>query len=162
MENKFQNLFRSSLCITVISTLIVLIFFIPTNLTIKLHTIEAQSNTNIYSLNEKGTVLDNLGNYTGAISYYDQALAINPEYINALTNKGIALYRLGNITGAISYYDQALAINPYNTNVLDNKGIALYRLGNITGAISYYDQALAINPNDTNALNYKNITLNNL
>jgi tetratricopeptide (TPR) repeat protein len=44
----------------------------------------------------KGLTLDNLGNYTGALQYYDKALAINPNDANALINKALALKYLGN------------------------------------------------------------------
>ena len=50
---------------------------------------------------EKGVALDNLGNYTGAIQYYDKALAIDPKDVNALDNKGVSLGSLRNYTGAI-------------------------------------------------------------
>ena len=35
-------------------------------------------------LYNKGVVLDNLGNHTGAIVYYDKALAIDPHDVSAL------------------------------------------------------------------------------
>ena len=35
--------------------------------------------------------LDNLGNYTGAIEYYDKAPATDPKDEAALNNKGVAL-----------------------------------------------------------------------
>ena len=57
-------------------------------------------------------------NFTGAISYFDQALKINPNNTNALINKGVALGNLQNFTGAISYFDQALKINPNNTDAI--------------------------------------------
>jgi tetratricopeptide (TPR) repeat protein len=56
------------------------------------------------ALNNKGTDLDDLGNYPEAILYYDKALAIDPQYVYALNNKGKALDDLGNYTGAIVYY----------------------------------------------------------
>ena len=56
----------------------------------------------IYTLTEK---LSDLGNYTGAISYYDKALAINPHYVRALTDKGTALDDLGKHTGAKLYLE---------------------------------------------------------
>ena len=74
------------------------------------------------------------GNYTGAIKYYDKALAVRPNYIVALNNKGLALSGLGNYTGAIKYYDKALAINPNYVEGLNNKGLALSGLGNYTGS----------------------------
>jgi Flp pilus assembly protein TadD len=95
------------------------------------------------------------GNYTGAIKYYDKALAIDPHYAVVLNNKGLAFYRLGNYTGAIKYYDKALAIDPHYVLGLNNKGLALYALGNYTGAIKYYDKVLAIDPNFASTWNNK-------
>jgi tetratricopeptide (TPR) repeat protein len=47
-----------------------------------------------------GIVLDNLGNHTAAIEYYDKALAIDPK---SLTDKAVALDRLGNHAEALEY-----------------------------------------------------------
>ena len=78
-----------------------------------------------------GNNLFSLGNYTGAILYYDKALAIDPKDVHALTNKGVSLYQLGNYTGAIEYLDRALAKNPKHENALYNKGLVLHTLGKI-------------------------------
>jgi tetratricopeptide (TPR) repeat protein len=78
-----------------------------------------------------------LGNYTGAIKYYDKALAIDPNDTYALDNKGIDLDALGNHTGAIEYFDQVLFIDPHNVIALNGKGAALDNLGNYTWAIKY-------------------------
>jgi tetratricopeptide (TPR) repeat protein len=77
---------------------------------------------------DKGIALGSLGNYTGAIEYYDKALAIDPHFVPALTGKSIALYNLGNYTGAILYDDKALAIDPNNTHALNSKDAALDKL----------------------------------
>ena len=50
------------------------------------------------ALVDKGIALDSLGNYTGAIAYYDKVLAIDPKDVDALTSKGVALSKLGNYT----------------------------------------------------------------
>ena len=44
----------------------------------------------------KGYALDNLGNSTGAIEYFDRALAIDPNDQDMLVTKGVALDNLGN------------------------------------------------------------------
>ena len=38
----------------------------------------------------KASLFGELGNYTGAIVYYDKALAVNPKYVFALDGKGTA------------------------------------------------------------------------
>jgi tetratricopeptide (TPR) repeat protein len=43
----------------------------------------------------RGIGLNNLGNYTGAIQYFDKAPAIDPKDENALYNKGNSFHDLG-------------------------------------------------------------------
>jgi Flp pilus assembly protein TadD len=114
------------------------------------------------TLYNKGLSLYHLGNYTGAIEYFDKALAINPHDVDALNGKGVALDHLGNYTGAIEYYDKVLAIDPQYAAALNNKGAALTNLGNYTGAIEHFDKALAIDPQYVDALNSKGKALDNL
>jgi tetratricopeptide (TPR) repeat protein len=51
-----------------------------------------------------------MGNLTGALTYLDKVLAIDPKGKDALYQKGVVLLKLGNHTGAIEYYDKAKAI----------------------------------------------------
>jgi tetratricopeptide (TPR) repeat protein len=46
---------------------------------------------NIYALNGKGNALYGLGKYQDAITYYDRALAIDPNFVTASSNKQLAL-----------------------------------------------------------------------
>jgi Flp pilus assembly protein TadD len=48
----------------------------------------------VRALNGKGAALDNLGNHTGAIEYYDKILAIDPHNVRVLYNKGVALTKV--------------------------------------------------------------------
>jgi tetratricopeptide (TPR) repeat protein len=111
---------------------------------------------------EQGRLLNADQDFKSAIIYYDQALAINPDYHEALNNKGTALSALGQQEAAIACYDQALAINPDDHQALNNKGLALSALGQQEAAIACYDQALAINPDLHQALNNKGTALSAL
>jgi tetratricopeptide (TPR) repeat protein len=110
----------------------------------------------------RGYALDNLGNYTGAIKYFDKMLLKNSNNVRALIAKGQALEQLGNYTGAIKYFDKAIARGSKNLLALNDKGNALYYLGNYTQAIQYFDKALSINPKYVNALNNKGAALDSL
>jgi tetratricopeptide (TPR) repeat protein len=64
------------------------------------------------TLFDKGQTLFEKGNYSGAIAYYDKALAIDPFNLSALAAKGDALDSLSNYTRDIAYYDKALKLEP--------------------------------------------------
>ncbi|HEY0579571.1 MAG TPA: tetratricopeptide repeat protein, partial [Candidatus Nitrosocosmicus sp.] len=93
------------------------------------------SSIDISILVKKGNDLVKLGSYNGAIVFYNKALAIDPNNIEALYNKGNALVKLGDSIGATVLYDKALAIDPNNKKVLHNKGLLLFKLGNYTELI---------------------------
>src|SRR5215469_14509073 len=73
----------------------------------------------------KGMAYLNAGNYTEAISYFDKALAINPNYSLALYNKGASLSKLGIYNESIAYFDRVLAIQPTNALALVGKKLDL-------------------------------------
>jgi tetratricopeptide (TPR) repeat protein len=107
----------------------------------------------------KGGSLAALGRREEAISCYDQALAIDPQFAGAWYNKGTALYRLGQREKAMSCYNQALAIEPRDAVTLNKKGTALADLRRHGEAIGCYDQALAFDPRYATAWSNKGTAL---
>jgi tetratricopeptide (TPR) repeat protein len=69
--------------------------------------------------------LNNLDQYQQAITYFDKALEINPNYAYALAHKGDALSNLDQYQQAITYFDKALTIDPNNDHALSGKRLAL-------------------------------------
>ncbi len=103
-----------------------------------------------------------LKKYEEAISSYDQALQIKPDFHEAWNNRGSALNDLRRSEEAISSYDQALQIKPDFHQVWNNRGNALRNLGRYEEAISSYDQALQIKPDFHEAWNNRGSALNDL
>jgi tetratricopeptide (TPR) repeat protein len=102
-----------------------------------------------------GFTFQNLGRYQEAIEYYDRALLIKPDYVNALNNKSNSLASLLEPTvpvvlyhdndafsTQINYYQLISAATIENTATAANTAIACDEIINI------YDRALAIDPND--------------
>jgi tetratricopeptide (TPR) repeat protein len=94
----------------------------------------------------KGNALYHTTNYSGAIKYYDKALAAfadagsgpnqssitDNSTISVKINKAGALFHLGNYSGAIKYYDKALSAAPNNIaaqkgKMLSERAIQKYR-----------------------------------
>ncbi|MFN5514894.1 MAG: tetratricopeptide repeat protein [Cyanobacteriota bacterium] len=97
-----------------------------------------------------------------AITSYDQALEIKPDFHYAWYNRGVALFNLDRYEEAIASYDQALKIKPDFYSAWYNRGNTLFNLGKYEEAIASYDHALKIKPNDNHAWHNRGYALNNL
>jgi tetratricopeptide (TPR) repeat protein len=93
-----------------------------------------------------GVVLNQKGRGDEAIAQYQEALRIDPEYVDAHINLGGALLRAGRQDEAISHFQNALQIKPDNAEAHNNFGIALREKGRVGEAITQYQIALQINP----------------
>jgi tetratricopeptide (TPR) repeat protein len=98
-----------------------------------------------------------LNDYQGAISDFNQALAINPRDADVYNNRGSIKLATGDKQGAIADYNQALAINPRYVESYNNRGWVKAELGDYQGSIADFNQALAINPRHADSYNNRGI-----
>ena len=112
--------------------------------------------------NNKGDALDKLGRHIEAISCYDTALRIDPNFALPWNNKGKSLISLENYDKAIQCLDRAIEITPNLAIAWDNKAWALYNLKKYDESIQCLDIALKIAPNFAIALYRKGCTLKEL
>jgi tetratricopeptide (TPR) repeat protein len=75
--------------------------------------------------------------YTDAVTYYNNAIALNPTYDTAMTGEAVALNVLGQYSQALSFANQALAIRSSPT-ALEAQADALFYLGQYNEAIGAY------------------------
>jgi Flp pilus assembly protein TadD len=101
-------------------------------------------------------------NYQEALTAYDKALGIKPDYHLAWNNRGYALQNLGRYEQAVASYDKALEIKPDLHEVWNSRGYALQNLGRYEQAVASYDKALEIKPDDHIAWNNRGYALQNL
>ena len=86
------------------------------------------------------------GRMQEAITQFEQALRIKPDYAAAQYNLGNALLQVGKPHDAISHYEQALRLIPDSALVHYNLGNALSQAGQPEEAIRQYEQALRLLP----------------
>jgi tetratricopeptide (TPR) repeat protein len=94
------------------------------------------------------------GEYTNAITNYNQALNTNHGDVDLYYKRGLTHYQLGDYEAAIADYSQAIQMNIQDAKSYNKRGLALSQLGRLEEAINDYTQAIRINPNV--AVAYKN------
>ena len=94
----------------------------------------------------QGVYLQQQGQHEEAIAEYDEAIQLNPQYVDAYTNRGIAHQNLGQYERAIQDYDEAIRLNPKDTLAYNNRGSVYHTLGQLQRAIQDYDEAIRLDP----------------
>jgi predicted TPR repeat methyltransferase len=101
--------------------------------------------------NIRGTRYANLGQLDTAISYYEKALSIKPNYAEAHYNLGFTLQRLGQLDAAVRSYTKVVTIKPEYAEAHNNKILSViyfFTKGQIPDAIDTLEVLIKDNPND--------------
>ncbi len=101
-------------------------------------------------------------NYEEKLKLYDEALTLDPLYLDAWVQKGFALDRIGRSEEALACYDKALEIDPENLGLRCLKGFAFNNLKEYKKSIECYDEVLNINPDDVFSWSQKGSVLESL
>ncbi|MGC1424593.1 MAG: tetratricopeptide repeat protein [Terracidiphilus sp.] len=98
----------------------------------------------VKSAESKGDLERVHNNYLMAISYYQQALRVNPRDPNLLNKLGISELKLGDRGQAKKYFSRALKADPKNISALNNLGAVAYLDKKYKTAVKYLKQALEL------------------
>lgn len=99
----------------------------------------------------QGNMLMKNKNYTTAISVYDQATSLDPDYYEAWNGKADALNRAQRFSDALAASDKTLSLNPEYVQGWINRGYILYNLGRYEDELKAYETAISIDPSSTEA-----------
>ncbi len=86
-----------------------------------------------------------------AISAYDTALHLKPDYAAAYCNRGSIHYALGNHAAAIQDYNEAIQLQPERVEGHFNRAVTKFQMQDYADAIRDYDAALARKPDYADA-----------
>jgi tetratricopeptide (TPR) repeat protein len=92
----------------------------------------------------KGQYALSTKDYANALTYFNNALAIDSTYVSALSGKAVALNSLSDYADAVSAADQALALKPSDQNALNARAYGLFMLGRYAEAATAYDAFIEV------------------
>jgi tetratricopeptide (TPR) repeat protein len=114
------------------------------------HTLACTSD-NFIAHNDLGFALLQKGSVDEAITHFQTALQIKPDYAEAHNNLGNALCQKGSVDEAITHFQRALQIKPDYAGAHNNLGNALIKKGKVDEAIVHFQKALQITPDNVEA-----------
>lgn len=84
--------------------------------------------------------------YLSAQSLLEQAIAMDPQHLQAYNNLGLVHYKMGKMAAAIQAYRQALSLDAGYAKAQYNLGLVQMAIGDYAAADSSYAQALLLDP----------------
>jgi hypothetical protein len=100
------------------------------------------------SLHNLGYIFDCQGRTPEAITKYEHALRLNPDWTEPRNNLGIALAREGKLAEAVEQFRQALRIDSHSAALHKNIAVLLVQLGELSQAMEHFEQALRLDPDN--------------
>lgn len=88
---------------------------------------------------DAGLIEHALGNYEEALRYYDQALILDPDLVDAHVSRGTTLARLRDHEEAIDSFRRALRMHPKDADAHVNLALSLLVLGRLEEAWPLYE-----------------------
>ena len=88
-----------------------------------------------------------LGDLNSALSEYNKAIEIDPNYAEAYNGRGNIYRKQNKLPQALSDYNRVIHLDPTYAEVYYNLGIFYDKQNNLPQALSNYNKAVAINPN---------------
>jgi len=92
-------------------------------------------------------VLENSGDFDGAIQEYQKALSINPKNVHAHQRLGFILYKVkGNLQEGLAHTTEALRLDPNDACAHFDLGVACRDQGHLEQAVRHLTKAVALMP----------------
>ncbi len=95
-----------------------------------------------------GLILGRRSRHSEAISYFDEALAINPNYVSALLWKGDSLQDQGRYQDGLAMAEQAYQLDPLSGFTRSRLVLAFSQTGQDERALKFAREMIAADPDD--------------
>jgi len=88
---------------------------------------------------QKGIMNHSLGKYEIALTDFNRALEMDPDYVLAHNGRGMAYLEMERYDEAIADFDTAIALDPSFSLAYFNRGEALFRSGDLDAALKDFE-----------------------
>lgn len=99
-----------------------------------------------------GLIYFHAGRLRDALTWFDRAIAMQPDFLDAHSARAVTHQRLGAPQDALKSFEAILKLRPRDVETLFNIGVVLQNLGRVTEALSAYEEALRFDPSHCGSL----------
>lgn len=99
---------------------------------------------NTHAYQGYGTTLSFLNRLDEAISVFDMAIKLAPDYPDIYQDKGLVYLKQKRYRDALCCFNKAIELDSKYVDAFKNQGVCLYELGHFEAAITSYDAAIEI------------------
>lgn len=120
------------------------------------------NNNNATELYKQGNTFLELQRYQDALTVYEKAVNLKPNYVQGWNGQGKALFELKKYPEALAAYDKAIQIQPDYLEAWSGRGFSLANLQRYSEAIASFDRAIQLKNNYPEVWNAKGDAFRNL
>lgn len=122
----------------------------------------AVNSVNATGLYSQANTLHDLQKYSDALSTYEKAINIRPDYAEAWNGKGKTLYKLKRYEDALAAYDKAIQLKPDYLDAWMGRGFTQNNLQRYSSAINSFDKVIQLENKYPEVWTARGDALNNL
>ena len=111
------------------------------------YAVELGDKPNALALNNLGVALKKMGREHEAIERFEQAVAVNPRYLDARRNLAVALLRMDKPAAAANHLLEIVRLDPQDVASRFNLGVCFMVQSKPDEAIAWFRETIRLNPN---------------
>jgi predicted O-linked N-acetylglucosamine transferase (SPINDLY family) len=105
-----------------------------------------------------GMALQKAKEFENALTAYNAAIMLNPNFIQAYNNRGLTHSELKRHEEALTDFNQAIGLNPDYAEAYNNRGLTHSELKRHENALADFNKAIGLNPIYAEAYNNRGLT----